>query len=216
VTTTRTLVHEPWLAVPGLVHGFLPGLVDPPRRVEVPRQVHGTRVVTLGDGAERPEADGLVTSAPCACVGIVTADCVPILMLARRARAVAAVHAGWRGAAAGVVEAALDHLRATFGVEPRDVEIAMGPAIGGCCYEIGPEVRAAFVARTGDVTRDAWTRGADRDLLDLRAAIGLLARRAGVVHVAVLGPCTRCDGGYCSYRRDGGDAGRQVSFIGWG
>jgi len=215
VTTTRTLVHEPWASVPGLVHGFLPGRVDPPVRVDLPRQVHGTRVVTLGDGAERPEADGMVTSARDTRVGIVTADCVPILMLARRPRAVAAVHAGWRGGAAGVVEAALDHLRATFGVEPRDVEIAMGPAIAGCCYEVGPEVRAAFAARAGDVTRDAWTRRADRDVLDLRAAIGLLARRAGVAHVAVLGPCTRCDAGYCSYRRDGAEAGRQLSFIGW-
>jgi purine-nucleoside/S-methyl-5'-thioadenosine phosphorylase / adenosine deaminase len=211
----RVLQHERWSDVPGLVHGFLPGNSTPSRAVDAPVQVHGARVVTLKPGAPRPEADGLVTDAAGACVGVVTADCVPLLVLARRAHAVAAVHAGWRGAAAGVAERALAHLAMTFGVEPAEVEVAMGPAIGPCCYEVGAEVRAAFVARTGDVTEPAWSSRNGRDVLDLRAALRLLLGAAGAGSVAVLGPCTRCSPDYCSFRRDGAAAGRQWSFIGW-
>ena len=210
-----TLLHEPWRAVPGLRHGFLPGRLEPSDPVLLPRQVHGTRVLTAGDGAERPEVDGLVTASAGTSVGVVTADCVPMLLLAPQRRVCAAVHAGWRGAANGIVATALAHLREQFDVEPGDVEAAMGPAIGPCCYEVGPEVRAAFTAASGETTAGAWSRRGDRDVLDLRHAVTALLRAAGVDRVAVLGPCTRCSPVHCSYRRDGAEAGRQVSFIGW-
>jgi YfiH family protein len=215
VTTGRALTHAPWESITGLVHGFLPGRAEPTETVHAPRQVHGTRVVTLDRSAERPEADGLVTADAGVRVGVVTADCVPILMLAQRRRAVAAVHAGWRGAAAGVVEGALAHLRSSFGVEPAELQVAMGPAIGACCYEVGPEVRTAFTARTGDLTAPAWSRRGERDVVDLRIAIGCLLAAAGVARVGTVGPCTRCSAEYSSYRRDGTDAARQWSFIGW-
>ena len=209
------LLHEAWRAVPGLRHGFLPGRVEPTDAIALPRQVHGTRVVTATTAGERPEADGIVTACPATLVGIVTADCVPILLLAPRRRVAAAVHAGWRGAAGGIVAAALAHLRDAFDVEPRDVEAVIGPAIGPCCYEVGPEVRAAFHAASGDTTGRAWSRRGDRDVLDLRHAVRALFHAGGVERVAELGPCTRCSPAYCSYRRDGAEAGRQVSFIGW-
>ena len=85
----------------------------------------------------------------------------------------------------------------------------------GCCYEIGPEVHAAFRARTGDVTSPAWTRPGSREHVDLRIAARLLLEAAGVGRVEVLGPCTRCDAGYHSFRRDGARTGRQLSFVGW-
>ena len=210
----RPLVHEPWTALAGLRHGFLLGGVEPETPVSRPRQVHGTRVVTASPSDDRPEADGLVTASRGTLVGVTTADCVPILLAAPGERVAAAVHAGWRGAAAGVVEAAVAHLR-TFGVEPAALEACLGPAIGQCCYEVGREVRAAFVARSGDVTAAAWSRRRDRDVLDLRRAVRALLEAAGVSRVAVVGPCTRCTPELCSYRRDGSNAGRQVSFIGW-
>jgi YfiH family protein len=209
------LVHEPWRVVAGLRHGFLAGRVEPESIVLCPRQVHGTRVVTADPDAERTQADGSVTAAPGTLVGVVTADCVPVLLLARRRRVVAAVHAGWRGAAAGIVDEALAHLRRAFDVEPREVEAALGPAIGVCCYEVGAEVRDAFVRESGDTTAPAWREDGSRLQLDLRRAVALLLRRAGVQQVATIGPCTRCDPEYCSYRRDGAGSGRQVSFIGW-
>jgi hypothetical protein len=98
------LTHSPWLSVRGLRHGFLDrtecasgvwtAVGDLP--LAVPRQVHGTRVA-LGDADTRPEADALVTAEPGLAVGVVTADCVPVLLVDRRVRAAAAVHAGWRG-----------------------------------------------------------------------------------------------------------------------
>jgi YfiH family protein len=177
------------------------------------RQVHGTRVVTADRQRETPEADGVATGAPGLAVGVVTADCVPALMLARERGVVASVHAGWRGAAAGVLEAAVVHLGSAFGVRPQDVEVCLGPAVGPCCYRVGSEVRAAFRARTGDLTAPAWHETGDALMLDLRLAERRLLEAAGVGHVSLLGPCTACMPSYASYRRDGPGAGRQLSFI---
>jgi YfiH family protein len=214
------LVHEPWRAVRGLRHGFLAGRVEPHLRVLCPRQVHGTRVVTAEPDGERVEADGLVTGSSGVAIGVVTADCVPILLLAPGRRVAAAVHAGWRGTTTGIVDSALAHLSRAFGVEPDDVEATLGPAIGACCYEVGPEVRDAFTTTSGHTTAPAWreadtTPVGDRLMLDLRRAVELLLRRAGVRTIATIGPCTRCAPDYCSYRRDGAGCGRQLSFIGW-
>jgi YfiH family protein len=209
------LRHAPWEAVAGLRHGFLPGRATPALDVLLPRQVHGTRVVTAEAAGDPPEADGMATARPGTTVGIVTADCAPVLLLAPARRVAAAVHAGWRGAAAGIVARALSHLRAAFGVEPGELEACVGPAIGPCCYEVGPEVRAAFERRAGAVTAAAWSRRGDRGVLDLRRAVLSLLEAGGVRAAHAVGPCTRCTPAYCSYRRDGAAAGRQVSFIGW-
>jgi purine-nucleoside/S-methyl-5'-thioadenosine phosphorylase / adenosine deaminase len=211
------LTHLAWTAVPGLRHGFLDrsepdAAADLP--IALPRQVHGTRIAVATHGA-RPEADGLLTAAPGLGVGIVTADCVPVLLVDRRTRAAAAVHAGWRGAAGGVLEAAVAELGARFGSRPGDVEAVAGPAIGGCCYEIGRDVIAAFEDRKGRTTAPALTSVNGRHHLDLRTAVRLLLAAAGVRAVTILGPCTACGGNYHSYRRDGAGTGRQLSFVGW-
>lgn len=225
------LQHDAWSAVPGLRHGFLDardcagggphwdpivaaaGIALP---VHTARQVHGVDVVDapvaqrIGDA--RPPGDAVTTSARGIVVGVVTADCVPILLLAREHGVVAAVHAGWRGAAAGVIEAALDRLRTKHGIAAGDVEACIGPAIGGCCYQVGVEVRAAFA---GELTAPAWRPDGDRFLVDLRHASRLMLHAAGVERVDVVGPCTMCGEGWCSFRRDGKNAGRQLSVIGW-
>ena len=224
------LTHPGWSALPGIRHGFLDradcgppatgdawdavlAAVGVPLPVCTVRQVHGTRVVTADRQRETPEADGVATSAPGVAVGVVTADCVPALMLARECGVVASVHAGWRGAAAGVLEAAVAHLGSGFGVRPQDVEVCLGPAVGPCCYRVGSEVRAAFRARTGDLTAPVWRETGDALMLDLRLAERRLLEAAGVGHVSLLGPCTACMPSYASYRRDGPGAGRQLSFI---
>lgn len=223
------LTHAPWAAVPGLRHGFLDrrtgvrpagwelGADDGagPTPVVTARQVHGVRVVTAAPTGERPEADGLVTATPGPLVGVVTADCVPVLLLDSSRRVAGAVHAGWRGATAGVLEAALTHLRVEFGSAPGDLEAVIGPAIGGCCYQVGPEVREAFEAHAPGTTAPAWEKRDGRHYVDLRTAARLLLLARGVPTASVVGQCTFCGDGYHSYRRDGAGTGRQLSFIGW-
>ena len=221
------LTHAPWRSLPGLVHGFLdraecersawPAVlarVGAPFPIAIPCQVHGTTVVNARVG-EGPEADGLVTAQPGLLVGVVTADCVPVLLVEPRRGVAAAVHAGWRGSAAGVLEEALRKLTDVSGAGAGTIEAVIGPAIGGCCYEVGPEVRQAFETRTGRTTEEAWSTRAGRDHVDLRTAARLLLAAAGVTSVEVLGPCTSCAVGYHSYRRDGVRTGRQLSFVGW-
>ena len=222
------LTHAPWAEVPGLAHAFLGRTecagaaawdavvagVGARLPVVTARQVHGTRVEIAAPGPPR-EADGLIGATAGQLVGVVTADCMPVLLIDRRRRLAAAVHAGWRGAAAGVIEAAVAKLGTAHGAEPQALEAAIGPAIGACCYEVGDEVLAAFRGRVGDATAPAWSHRDGRLHLDLRAAARLLLRAAGVGRVAVVGPCTACGSGYCSYRRDGAGAGRQLSFVGW-
>ena len=235
-----------WLEIPGLVHGFLgrahglpPGpfglddvrdaLVragESPRDVTAARQVHGADVLgpeELGaDGAEDlPAGDALVSASADLVLTIRTADCVPVLLAAPRSRAVAAVHAGWRGILAGVILAAVRALGDRYGTKPDEIAAAVGPAIGGCCYEFGVEHRDAFVARLGPDAAGAWRpapREGDREHLDLRRLCALAIRHAGIPDesVTTLGPCTADHPDELhSFRRDGPHAGRQLSYIGW-
>jgi polyphenol oxidase len=218
------LTRTAWQSHPGLRHGFLeaedcaaapdwPAVVQAP--IALPRQVHGAAVVAADRCAGRPEGDAVVTQPSLPLAGILTADCVPVLLVHRHGGAAAAVHAGWRGAAAGVLEATIDHLRATHQIPLAELSAAIGPAIGPCCYRVGPEVRTAFEARTDTTTAPAWEQKPDGLYLDLRLAVRHLLERAGVNDVDFVGGCTRCDPRLHSYRRDGARAGRQLSFIGW-
>jgi YfiH family protein len=118
--------------------------------VITPSQVHGRDVVVIRRGSprpvERPTCDALVSDDPRAAVAIRAADCVPLLLVETRSGAVAAVHAGWRGVAAGAVPAAVDALTRESGGAPTDVHAAIGPSIGVCCYEVGSELVDAFAA----------------------------------------------------------------------
>lgn len=220
-------VHDAWRDADGVRHGFLGRAESPPDRrwrealsslgidapVVTPAQVHGTRVVRVTGPGSPGEADGVVTTERNLVLGVVTADCTPVLLRVPGTTAVGAVHAGWRGAAAGVVEAGVAALCETAGMTPYAVEAAIGPTIGPCCYQVGPEVREAFAERTGETTASAWTPDGERLRLDLREAVRRLLGAAGVVRVALVGPCTSCSPELHSYRRDGGAAGRQLSFI---
>lgn len=221
------LAHAPWASLPGLIHGFLDARESAPSdlgaalralgldvSLYTARQVHGTAVAIATANGPRQDADAILVTESGIAAGIVTADCVPILLLAPENGAAVAIHAGWRGAAAGVIEAALDALRARVGTTA-GVEGVIGPAIGGCCYQVGNEVAQAFRTRLGHITETAWRRDGDRWRLDLRTAVGSLLRASGVHRPTVLGPCTYCGAGYNSFRRDGRRAGRQLSFIGW-
>lgn len=122
------------------------------RDVAMATQVHRADVVVLRrdtsrpGGQGRPEADILISNDPDVAIAVRAADCVPVLLADRATGAVAAVHAGWRGTAARAVVAALDAMAREFGTRPADMVAAIGPSIGPCCYEVGPDLVDAFAA----------------------------------------------------------------------
>jgi YfiH family protein len=185
------------------------------------RQVHGNAIVdatTVRDAA--PEADG-VFLAPIPAGGgpvpaVRAADCVPILLADSSGRGVAAVHAGWRGTAAGIATRAVEALAAR-GCAPSGLIAALGPAIGPCCYEVGGEVVDALEATGAPRSRFAATGASGRAHVDLHEANHFQLERAGVpaasIHRAPW--CTRCRNDlFFSARAEGATAGRLVAAIG--
>jgi YfiH family protein len=151
------------------------------------RQVHGIRVVVDGQGIE--EADGQATTAREVAAIVLVADCLPVALAGPDA--VAMVHAGWRGLAAGVLEAGVEAAGAACA--------AIGPGIGPCCYEVGDDVRAVF--------------GTSERTLDLKAIARARLQAAGVRDVLDCGLCTSCDAArFFSHRRDRGVTGRQAGL----
>jgi hypothetical protein len=221
---TGFLVH-PLLEARGARHGFGMRGAAEPRGVLRPRQVHGARVARVRAGAERGpapnsrelgEVDAVVCDAPGVAVGVVTADCVPILLAAPGARVVAAVHAGWRGLAAGVIEAALAAL-AEAGARGEALSAAIGPHIGPCCYEVDEPVLARLRPRFGAALDAACAPARPGHArLDL-GALARVALGAALADEALggFGPlCTRCDAPrFHSHRRDGASAGRMLHWI---
>lgn len=182
------------------------------------RQVHGTTVIradALEPGVVHDfPGDALVATKPGIVAAVVTADCVPILLVEPEARWTAAVHAGWRGTLAGIVSSTLATARQD-GIVPERLLAAIGPAIGDCCYEVGDEVAESFVAAGLPVTRGV---GREKATLNLRACNEHLLKSAGLrpSRIQICGPCTRCRARrYHSYRADRDGAGRQLSWIGW-
>lgn len=170
-----------------------------PDSVALPRQVHGAEVAEVDRGSSEPVADcdALVTDSRTATVGVLAADCVPILMT--DGDSLAAIHAGWRGLAAGVIQRAAERLGT--------VRTAwIGPSIHACCYEVGRDVIDAF--------EDAELPVASEDRVDPGRAAIVALRKSGVDAVATSVECTSCDRRFYSHRRDG-RTGRQGAFIGW-
>jgi YfiH family protein len=160
-----------------------------------------------------PEADIAVSDDPDVALSVRAADCVPILLADRRTGAIAAIHAGWKGTAAGASMVAVQSLTSRFGTNPEDVIAAVGPSIGPCCYEVGPNLASHFASHAEAprwFTRDA------RPHLDLWSATRDQLASAGVppqqIHL-----CALCTFDYPalfhSYRRDGRHAGRLVAAI---
>jgi YfiH family protein len=196
----------------------------------------------MSPAEETPQADALATRTPGLLLGVQTADCVPILLADTRRCVVAAIHAGWRGTLARIAVKALGRMRMEFGTRPADVVAALGPAIGRCCYEVGPEVAQAFATQFPGASD--WFEGPFEQLshgeeplwlpwltmmppghvpppprvqLDLRAANRWQLIDAGVPEsqIDVSDLCTACRTDLLfSYRREGAKAGRMMAVIG--
>lgn len=174
------------------------------------RQVHGCRVVDAAADPGGGEADAVLATGPGEVCAVMTADCLPVLLCDEAGTRVAAVHAGWRGLAAGVIEATI----AGFTTVPGEVLCWLGPAIGPQAFEVGPEVRARFLAHGGEDAGAAFapTPGPGW-LMDLYALARARLRVCGVRRVWGGGLCTYSDPErFFSYRRDG-VTGRMASLI---
>lgn len=180
-------------------------------QLKLARQVHGTAVLRAGQFADGSEADAVWTHRDDGLVaGVLTADCVPVLLVDRQGTVAAAVHSGWKGTVADVVGATVREL--TAAVRPDDLLAAIGPCIEVAAFEVGEEVAAqfdpAFVRRDGFV----------RPHVDLVAVVRAQLVAAGVPAGAIsrVGGCTFSDPArYFSYRRDGAGIGQMLAFVGF-
>ena len=205
-------VTDPWLAGLGR-RGTVVSL----------RQLHGASVQWLEDTIGSLEGDGLLTASTGMVLTIRTADCLPVILVDPERRCVGNLHAGWRGTLANITGAAIRSLVAR-GSQAADLRVAFGPAIGGCCYEVGPEVVEPFRSMLGPESPTdggPWfhqpTGSAGRLHLDLPAVNRHQAIQAGVPPEQVFesGFCTRCRPDlFYSYRRDGAGTGRMFSIVG--
>ena len=191
-----------------LVHGFGTSLVDVRwlfTNLATLKQIHSAECVEAGGRTgQLGRGDALLEDTPGAVIAVKTADCLPILLADERRRAVAAVHAGWRGTASGIAARAVERMRERFGTRTEDLRAAIGPGIGKCCYEVGPEVAGKFGEQ-------------GRAHIDLGAANLCQLVEAGVPadRIYVAGLCTMCHPAeFHSFRRDGLAAGRLYSFAG--
>jgi YfiH family protein len=222
---------------------FLAALPARKMRLVTLRQIHSDVIyLAAASTADALKGDGLATRTAGLLLGVQTADCVPILLADRRQRVVAAIHAGWHGTLARIAVKTLGRMRMEFGTCPRDVVVALGPAIGRCCYEVGPDVAQAFAAQFPgaadwfDGPFDQLAYGEEplwlpwltmmppghvppppRVQLDLRAANRRQLIDAGVpeAQIDVSNLCTACRTDFLfSYRREGARAGRMMAVIG--
>jgi len=186
-------------------------------RLQTLYQVHSPVCIRLTEPlTERPQADAMVTDRPGLAIGVLTADCAPILFADVEAGVIGAAHAGWKGALGGVAESTLAEMEA-LGAQRARIRAAVGPAIAQASYEVGPEFRDTFIGEM-----EAWDRffeagQGDRALFDLTGYVRHRLRRAGIADPDILPVDTYADARFFSYRRathrKEPDYGRQLSAI---
>jgi len=169
-------------------------------------QIHSAIVVdAAGRSGSLGDGDALIENTRGNSVAVKTADCVPILLVDERHRAVAAVHAGWRGTSQKIVQKAMAAMVARFESDVADLHAAIGPAIGACCYEVGAEVASQF---------GVAGHPAHLDLAQINQQ-QLIEQGVSATRIYLAGLCTKClEKEFYSWRRDGERAGRMLSVAG--
>jgi YfiH family protein len=190
----------------------------PPGGPVTVNQVHGNSVYqvedTLAGGPVGVEADAIVTRVAGVAIGVLTADCLPILLFDPVKKAAGAVHAGWRGTVERVAQKAVEALTKRFGSRPGDVHAALGPSIGRCCYRVNAAVTKNF-RNTFGACREYLSEGPDPKL-DIRGANLEQLLQSGLEkdNISSEDICTSCmNGFFFSYRKEGEESGRQMSFV---
>lgn len=189
----------------------------PRQALTTAQQVHGVHVARVrreGLGGTFPATDGLVTDVPGVVLMLRFADCVPLVLLDPRRPAVGLAHAGWRGTLRGIASRMIEKMESAFGSPPQDLMAGIGPAIGPCCYQIGPQLAARIQARFPqwpDLIH--WQDGVP--YFDLGLANRRQLDKAGVHSVSMAECCTACHvDEFFSYRAEGGRTGRFAAVIG--
>jgi polyphenol oxidase len=187
-----------------------------PAALVATRHVHGTDVWRVGEPLpDDAEFDGLVCDRPGPVLGAFAADCIPILFADPVSGVCGAAHAGWRGTVNGVAVRVVERM-VEAGARETDIRVALGPSIGPCCFEVGPEVVAEFSAALPGLP-GLVVDGPRKQHIDLRRATRALLEPTGLDpdHIDDTPPCTRCEPDrFFSYRRDGKDGGVHMGFIG--
>lgn len=193
-----------------------------PEALVTVRQVHGSDILVIDEPNEDyghflgVEADAVITNQPGVMIGVCVADCAPVLLLDPEKQVVAAVHAGWQGTVQKLASKAVEGMRSMFGCDPKRLMAVIGPCIGKCCYEVDAPVRQAFNQSGIPFDSFADQAGEGKWRLDLSAANRGLLITAGLEEesVQISGMCVSCHRElFFSYRRDGGETGRQMGFI---
>lgn len=195
--------------------------IDPHLLLTV-QQVHGSDILLIDE--PNPdlshflgvECDAVITDRPGIMIGILVADCFPVLLFDPARRVAATVHVGWRGAAAGLLGKAVKAMQNSFGCRPEQIAAAIGPGIGAHRYEVDRPVRDAFRLGAGDWEKIAEEVALGKWHLDLKLSCQLQLEAAGLdpAHLEVAAECTCCHKElFFSYRRDSGKTGRQIGFI---
>lgn len=192
-------------------HGFGTRQANPEADITI-RQIHSDRVLNTRAICDREaEGDALITDEIGKSIGVRTADCVAILLLDCQKRAVAVIHAGWKGTAANLVEQTLGGMHSSFRSSPSDIYAAIGPCIRCCCYEVGDDVAAKFASLFPE-----WEPITCKRKLDLSEANCRQMRAAGIrsEHIFDSGLCTTCQTAqFFSYRREPDNPGRMIAAI---
>jgi YfiH family protein len=190
----------------------------PQGRLLTLRQVHGAEVLIYDQYTRAlsypPPCDAVITDKKRVALGIWTADCLPILMIDRSKKVIAAVHAGWRGIWRGIIERTVSEMNKAFESLPADIVAGIGPGIGPCCYEVGTDVKSLFQSSHEDHHQFIQERKG-RTYLDLRGAAQLELSEVGIPpeNIEAIPLCTACRKDlFFSYRRDKKPE-RQLSFI---
>jgi polyphenol oxidase len=184
-------------------------------QLQIMKHAHGTAVWKVGEPYPEPaEFDGMVCDRVGPVLGAFAADCIPMLLADPVARVCGAAHSGWRGTV-GRIAANMVTRMIELGARAEDLRVALGPSIGPCCFEVGPEVVAEFRAAFGELA-GMVVAGPHKDHLDLRAVTRHVLEVAGVpaAQIDADPPCTRCTDRFYSYRRDGKEGGVLMGFIG--
>jgi YfiH family protein len=189
-------------------------------RIVTMRQVHGDNIVEVKDKQlkEAGECDGMVTAESDIYLGVLTADCVPLLFVAPKQRLAAAVHAGWRGTLTGIAEKTVRLFKSQYNVDADDLEVALGPSIGVCCYEVKEDVAGPLMKKWGALTTPSIAVRDGKSFVNLSRLNRDILRAAGVPgkQLFQVGPCTACSPeDFFSYRRVQSETGRQMSVVGW-
>ncbi len=185
------------------------------------RQTHSdivrcvTRADAMGfDHREYPECDALITNDPGTALVVFTADCTPVLLHDPVTGAVGAVHAGWRGTAADIAGKTVRAMQAAFGCQPHNIRAAIGPNIGLCCFETGPEVPQAMINAFGEAAKKGIRSAGDKSYVNLKEINAHALRCAGVEKVEISDACTMCQPQrFWSHRFTGGVRGAQGAII---